>query len=611
MKIVKLALSNFRSHEKTELDLDRFNFIVGANGAGKSSIAQAIEWLFTGICDVTDQGGKGADDLVRRGQKDCSVSAAITVHDKTMGLARTKIYGQGGDLNAKVGKNVLIGGDARDWLKKFVSPSILQAVLSSTNFVELKPDDQKRLLAGVLADEGVLVPVELREYIGDVERLSLAELDNLYKRTFDSRTSLRKDLKRLSELTEPEGDFADEADIKARIDTIKKERDEAIGARAKLVGDFSNAATRHRLLSNTIAKLKDRKADMERNIALLNPLSLAEEKRLKGIVDAAPKGESETKVIDGKIADQLAITARLQKMAEGQCPLCTRTLTKADTKKLVAVIDEQIATLRGQLEKSQKDDELRSAARDAQAQIAKSLDQAFNKEESQKELSETEAELKEAENDLATTATMEHPETAELDQDIATLDERLSLGQKILSDATRYKEQMIAYEQSAAIKQEIENSLKLTEKVIAFAGPDGARKEAVGGKIVAFTKSLNEALAQFGFEAAFVMDPFVMRVGRSGGLKLDLRMLSTSEKFRFATAFQIALAQITGVRLVVIDFADMLDSDARRQLSVMLMEADIDQAIVCSTSTDAAPTDLPEGVKFFSLQNQRDVTVLA
>lgn len=38
MKIVRLVLKNFRSHQETVLELDRFNFVRGPNGCGKSSI---------------------------------------------------------------------------------------------------------------------------------------------------------------------------------------------------------------------------------------------------------------------------------------------------------------------------------------------------------------------------------------------------------------------------------------------------------------------------------------------------------------------------------------------------------------------------------------------
>jgi DNA repair exonuclease SbcCD ATPase subunit len=54
MKIDKLQIRNFRSHQQTVLPLARLNVIRGLNGYGKSSIQMAIEEAFTGRCVVTD-----------------------------------------------------------------------------------------------------------------------------------------------------------------------------------------------------------------------------------------------------------------------------------------------------------------------------------------------------------------------------------------------------------------------------------------------------------------------------------------------------------------------------------------------------------------------------
>ncbi len=65
MRIQTLTLKNFRSHEEMVLDLDRFNFVRGPNGCGKSSIQMAVEYLFTGRCELTDAAGRGAEALIR------------------------------------------------------------------------------------------------------------------------------------------------------------------------------------------------------------------------------------------------------------------------------------------------------------------------------------------------------------------------------------------------------------------------------------------------------------------------------------------------------------------------------------------------------------------
>jgi AAA domain len=75
--ILTLTLKTFRSHQETVLDLDRFNFVRGPNGCGKSSIQMALEYLFTGQCEMTDAAGRGAEALIRIGAKELEVSATL------------------------------------------------------------------------------------------------------------------------------------------------------------------------------------------------------------------------------------------------------------------------------------------------------------------------------------------------------------------------------------------------------------------------------------------------------------------------------------------------------------------------------------------------------
>ena len=46
MLLTKVTIKNFKAIEKTELDLAPFTVIVGANGSGKSSVLQALHWMF-------------------------------------------------------------------------------------------------------------------------------------------------------------------------------------------------------------------------------------------------------------------------------------------------------------------------------------------------------------------------------------------------------------------------------------------------------------------------------------------------------------------------------------------------------------------------------------
>lgn len=46
MRLQKVTIKNFKAIDNTRLDLADFNVIVGANGSGKSSVLQAMHWMF-------------------------------------------------------------------------------------------------------------------------------------------------------------------------------------------------------------------------------------------------------------------------------------------------------------------------------------------------------------------------------------------------------------------------------------------------------------------------------------------------------------------------------------------------------------------------------------
>jgi len=63
------------------------------------------------------------------------------------------------------------------------------------------------------------------------------------------------------------------------------------------------------------------------------------------------------------------------------------------------------------------------------------------------------------------------------------------------------------------------------------------------------------------------------------------------------------LATATGIRLIVIGRADVLDRERRKLLTVLVSNSDVEQAIVLATSEQALPSIVPEGVKFLDLDH--------
>jgi putative ATP-dependent endonuclease of OLD family len=65
VRIARLQIRNFRSLEQLELQLDDVTVLVGANGTGKSSVLEALDWFFSGgALDLDDVTGKEAGRTV-------------------------------------------------------------------------------------------------------------------------------------------------------------------------------------------------------------------------------------------------------------------------------------------------------------------------------------------------------------------------------------------------------------------------------------------------------------------------------------------------------------------------------------------------------------------
>lgn len=75
MRIRSLRLVNWRNHKETEVQLEPISVFVGRNGAGKSSIAAGIDFLFRGKTVWTE--GQGLEALVRNGSGSAEVAADI------------------------------------------------------------------------------------------------------------------------------------------------------------------------------------------------------------------------------------------------------------------------------------------------------------------------------------------------------------------------------------------------------------------------------------------------------------------------------------------------------------------------------------------------------
>jgi len=235
MKILTLTLKNFRSHQETVLELDRFNFIRGPNGCGKSSVQMALEYLFTGQCEMTDAAGRGAEALIRTGAKELEVSATLENGESICRrrTPRSHIV----ELN---GKRVPVDAAEASLEKRFGSPDVLSAVLNAGRFIEMSEAEQKRLLAQVVNAGKVDIPQEICDAlhtIGEEQpRLtSVGDIEAAYRRFYELRTEAGRTLKALGQVEKPDfpSDLPSVQEVKKKLEDLRQQKERLVAQKAE------------------------------------------------------------------------------------------------------------------------------------------------------------------------------------------------------------------------------------------------------------------------------------------------------------------------------------------------------------------------------------------
>jgi DNA repair protein SbcC/Rad50 len=159
---VNLKLSNFTSYgaDVPDLDFTKFHLaaISGTNGAGKSSILDAITWCLWGW----SRSGDSADQLIRLGADEMQVEFTYSLdgHEFTVKRRRSKKSGGSTALEFWSTKNNLTEGTIKSTQEKIISSLHLtfETFINSSfirqghsdEFTTKGPNDRKRILADIL-----------------------------------------------------------------------------------------------------------------------------------------------------------------------------------------------------------------------------------------------------------------------------------------------------------------------------------------------------------------------------------------------------------------------------------------------------------------------------
>src|SRR5260370_32215853 len=342
MRITTLTLRNFRSHNETILDLDRFNFVRGPNASGKSSIQMALEYLFTGRCAMTDAAGRGAEALIRAGAKELEVSATLE-NGETICRRRTS-RSHIVELN---GNRVPVDSAESSLEKRFGSADVLSAVLNAGRFIEMSEAEQKRFLAQV-ADAG---EADIPDDIGDALRAMneeqprltcVADIETAHRRFYDLSTEASRTVKALGQMEKPDipSDLPSVQEVKKKLEELRQQEERLVAQKAEADTSWKSAQARLQQLQREIEAVSS---------AILNP---SQEQELLQLESQRGHAEKLGLELTDLVAEQKTVEASLAAVEglKGKCPRCGQAISEEVKTAEMEALRERLADLEGLLQ---------------------------------------------------------------------------------------------------------------------------------------------------------------------------------------------------------------------------------------------------------------------
>ena len=592
MKIAKLILKNWKSHESTTLDLGPMTLIRGANNSGKSAIAEAIEFVLTGRSFSTGEAGQGGEALVRVGAKEASIEAVIG-DNAELTIARTR-NGAGSQATAKTASGRSYAGRQieEQFARRGWSKDILSAVLRLNRFGWLEPGEQKEFLADILRPDDQPVPNEILDimraladeihptwssYVG-AGRIDLAGARAVEKDALEARASCSHTLKEIGKpeppATERPKDAPTEQQIRSKLDKLRVEHSRVLVEKTRLETEWAQKSEKARKLPDLIL--------VEKQKILTVP---EEAKCMKEI-----ESESQIQQAEEELAGIRALLAEYKRQlgeipkVSGKCPTCG---AETDCNALRTRIGESAKSVADRVPSLQLIASGRANIADAKLLLRNHREAIIEVDRLKEELAGL--------NGLAL------PDVKPLAAKLEELDARIKKGQEVLAEAAAWAQKADAYADAVKQRERLEAGREAADTLARWMGPSGFQSQMAAGKLGPFLEAVNATLETFGYHCTLEMEPYSIRVCRLGAKQsLELDSLSESEKWRFSLGFQAAVAKVTGLKLIVCDCADVLIGPNRSALLKAVVDAGLDQVILLASAVAGSP--VPPQFTVFDLE---------
>lgn len=648
MRIQSLHVRDFLGVYEAELDLASLTILYGSNGAGKSSLVDAIRHALTG--DVVR--GEVLADLVRAGAKKATIE--VMVGDKRGVLV---------DVTAK-GRSVAVDGietSAKEVPAAIqgalgVSVEALRAALTSGALFTMKPDARFALLAaltGAKFDRATIAAALGEPTCADLARLGIEVPSSLadLRLAADTAVQKRRDAKAKRKNAEDSDahvpviapDLAAKVAattieaVTQRLVDLQRQRDLAIvnastdpvehlTRRIEQIEAELPVATRlpepsldepGRRMVRAETAVRDAKARVtqleSRAVPVSSRLSVAE---AKAALDAAKASAAQSqKALDVARAEYTRREAIVEAVKRGGCcDSCGRPMG-AD---LLDIAEHAVAEAKAAgiaAKDAAKDAAARVQAAEADALMAEKSAAAT---EAVKALSAAREAVPRAEADFRDAEKAYHETSTLLDKakaHNAKFEERARLVAERNKASTPSAGNLTLIEAEIVELSAVRSSFKpvadharfvrwIREATETEEAADRAEKRClavrdslVRNAIEPFTTAANAALA--------VMAPGVVVDAdlRVGGL--DVSRLSDGERTRVLYALQLAATRLSGARLLVLDRVELIDDGGRQSLKKLAAACAAEGIQVVMLTCAAPPATVPAGIAAYELKAGR------